>query len=178
MASKALNQLMNETSWPLLDYLIVDMPPGTGDIQLTMCQQLPLTAAVVVTTPQDVALSDAAKGIAMFEKLEIPVLGLIENMSYFECGHCHKKTAIFSEKGALKLSERYALPILAQIPLDPIIGEYSDKGKSVLIEQAQHPIALLYKQAAIDLSSQLCEVSTVSKIATNMASTIQVTQLD
>ncbi|MDT0594556.1 iron-sulfur cluster carrier protein ApbC [Glaciecola petra] len=178
MASKALSQLLKETAWPMLDYLIVDMPPGTGDIQLTMCQQLPLTAAVVVTTPQDIALSDAAKGIAMFEKLAVPVLGIIENMSYFECGNCHHKTAIFSEKGALGLSEKYALPLLAQVPLNPIIREYADSGKSLLHEQVQHDISVIYRQCAIDLSRQLCESVKLSAMASKLAGSIQVTQLD
>jgi len=178
MASKALQQLTKETRWPMLDYLIVDMPPGTGDIQLTMCQQLPLTAAVVVTTPQDIALSDAAKGIAMFDQLKVPVLGIIENMSYFECGHCHQKTAIFSEKGARKLSEKYHLPLLAQVPLDPIIREFADSGRSLLDEQAEHAISIIYRQAAIDLTRQLCERVPVSSAAANLASNIAVTRLD
>jgi len=178
MASKALNQLLSETKWPMLDYLIVDMPPGTGDIQLTMCQQLPLTAAVVVTTPQDIALSDAAKGIAMFDQLNIPVLGIIENMSYFECAHCHQKTAIFSEQGAGKLSEKYALPLLAEVPLDPIIREYADAGRSIIDEQCEHSVSLIYKQAAIDVTRYLCESVEVLPVAANMASSIEVTKLD
>jgi ATP-binding protein involved in chromosome partitioning len=178
MASKALNQLLTETTWPMLDYLIVDMPPGTGDIQLTMCQQLPLTAAVVVTTPQDIALSDAAKGIAMFDKLGIPVLGLIENMSYFECGYCHKKTAIFSENGAEKLSEKYALPMLAKVPLDPIIREFSDAGRSLIDEQGEHTISVIYKQAALDVTRYLSEDLEVLPVAANMASSIEITKLD
>jgi ATP-binding protein involved in chromosome partitioning len=178
MASKALNQLLTETKWPMLDYLIVDMPPGTGDIQLTMCQQLPLTAAVVVTTPQDIALSDAAKGIAMFDKLGIPVLGLIENMSYFECGYCHQKTAIFSENGAQKLSDKYALPMLAKVPLDPIIREFADAGRSLIDEQGEHAISIIYKQAAIDITRYLCEETQVLPVAANMASSIEITKLD
>jgi ATP-binding protein involved in chromosome partitioning len=178
MASKALNQLLTQTQWPMLDYLIVDMPPGTGDIQLTMCQLLPLTAAVVVTTPQDIALSDAGKGIAMFDKLGIPVLGIIENMSYFECGHCHQKTAIFSENGAQKLSEKYALPILAKVPLDPTIGQFADAGRSLIDEQGDHSLSIIYKQAAIDVTRFLCEELEVLPIAANMASNIEITKLD
>lgn len=178
MASKALNQLLNETKWPMLDYLIVDMPPGTGDIQLTMCQQLPLTAAVVVTTPQDIALSDADKGINMFEKLNIPVLGIIENMSYFQCGHCHQKTAIFSQDGAKKLSKKYALPMLGHIPLDPIIREFADAGRSLIDEQGNHPVALIYKQAAMDMTRYMVTELEVMPIAANMASNIEITKLD
>ena len=178
MASKALSQLLNETKWPQLDYLIVDMPPGTGDIQLTMCQQLPLTAAVVVTTPQDIALNDAAKGIAMFEKLNVPVLGLIENMSYFECGHCHQKTTIFGENGAQKLSEKYALPILAKVPLNPIIREYADAGRSIIDENSESSVAVIYKQAAIDMSRYLCEEVDVLSVAANMVDAIKITQIE
>ena len=178
MASKALAQLLSETKWPLLDYLIVDMPPGTGDIQLTMCQQLPLTAAVVITTPQDIALSDAGKGIAMFDQLNIPVLGIIENMSYFECTHCHQRTAIFSQDGADKLSEKYALPMLAKVPLDPIIREYADAGRSLIDEQTEHSISMIYKQAAMDMSRYLCEEVSVLPAAENMAANIEITRLD
>ncbi len=178
MASKALNQLLTETQWPLLDYLIVDMPPGTGDIQLTMCQQLPLTAAVVVTTPQDIALSDAGKGIAMFDKLEIPVLGLIENMSYFECEKCHHRSDVFSSKGAQKLSQKYSLDILAEVPLNTKIREYADSGKSLLDEHPLDHISVIYKQAAMDLSKNLCEQTQVMQAAANMASSIEITRLD
>lgn len=178
MASKALNQLLTETQWPLLDYLIVDMPPGTGDIQLTMCQQLPLTAAVVVTTPQDIALSDAGKGIAMFDKLDIPVLGLIENMSYFECEKCHNRSEVFSSKGAQKLSQKYSLDILAEVPLNPIIREYADSGRSLLDEHPLDQISVIYKQAAMDLSKNLCELTQVMQAATNIANSIEITRLD
>ncbi len=178
MASKALNQLLNETQWPILDYLIVDMPPGTGDIQLTMCQQLPLTAAVVVTTPQDIALSDAGKGIAMFDKLDIPVLGMLENMSYFECENCHHRTNIFATKGAQKLSKKYAIPILAEVPLNAIIREYADAGKSLIDELPDHDISILYKQAAMDLTINLCEQTKVMPAAANIAGSIEVTRLD
>lgn len=175
MASKALTQLTMETRWPLLDYLIVDMPPGTGDIQLTMAQQLPLTAAVVVTTPQDIALSDAEKGIAMFNKLDVPVLGLVENMSYFECPKCHHQTAIFASNGAHRLSDKYALPMLAQVPLDACIREYADSGKSIFTEAPDHPVAAIYLQAAYLLSKQMGEQLVVSPLAKSLG--IEVTQL-
>lgn len=178
MASKAITQLLKETRWPMLDYLIVDMPPGTGDIQLTVCQNLPLTAAVVVTTPQDIALNDAAKGLAMFDKLNVPVMGLIENMSYFECGNCHHKTAIFAEEGAQKLADKYQLPVLAQLPLDPIIREFADAGKSLLDEQAEHKISKLYTEAALQLSKELAQNLDVLPVAANMANHINVTKLE
>ncbi|WP_371193394.1 iron-sulfur cluster carrier protein ApbC [Glaciecola sp. SC05] len=176
MASKALTQLTMETKWPLLDYLIVDMPPGTGDIQLTMAQMLPLTAAVVVTTPQDIALSDAEKGIAMFNKLAVPVLGLVENMSYFECPACHHQTAIFASKGAHRLSDKYSLPILAEVPLDTCIREYADSGKSIFTEAPEHGIASIYLHAAYLLSKQMAQQLKVSPLV--QASSIEVTQLN
>jgi len=165
MASKALTQLTMETRWPMLDYLIVDMPPGTGDIQLTMAQMLPLTAAIVVTTPQDIALSDAEKGIAMFNKLNVPVLGLIENMSYFECPECHHQTAIFDTKGGHRLSEKYALPMLAEVPLNTKIREYADRGKSIFEQAEDKQIASIqniYLRAAHLLSKQMCSQLTLS----------------
>jgi ATP-binding protein involved in chromosome partitioning len=123
-------------------------------------------------------LSDAAKGIAMFEKLNIPILGIVENMSYFECGQCHHKTAIFSEKGAKKLSEKYALPLLAQVPLDPIIREYADDGKSLIDEQAEHDISITYKQAAIDMTRFLYTEVDVLPVASNLSDAIEITRLD
>ncbi len=176
MASKALTQLTMETKWPLLDYLIVDMPPGTGDIQLTMCQQLPLTAAVVVTTPQDIALSDAEKGIAMFNKLEVPVLGLVENMSYFECPACHHQSNIFASHGAHRLSEKYGMPMLAEVPLDPCIREYADSGLSIFEEAPEHNVSNIYLRAAHLMSKQMTEQLKVSPLAS--ASNIEVTQLN
>ncbi|KXS35769.1 MAG: chromosome partitioning ATPase [Idiomarina sp. T82-3] len=126
MASRALQQLFNDTDWGLLDYLIVDMPPGTGDIQLTMAQQLPVTGAVVVTTPQNVALKDAEKGVGMFERLEIPLIGVLENMSYFECGHCGTQSHLFGQGGGLKLAHRHAVAELGQWPLTPEFGAQLD----------------------------------------------------
>lgn len=155
MASRALQQLINETLWPVLDYLIVDMPPGTGDIQLTMAQQVPLTAAVVVSTPQDIALADAQKGISMFEKVSIPVLGLIENMSYFECHHCGTRTDIFSHGGAQSLAERYQVPMLGAFPLDLSIREHADAGTPLLIEQPDSELSQAYRDCARRLSLQL-----------------------
>ncbi|WP_261815619.1 iron-sulfur cluster carrier protein ApbC [Vibrio gallicus] len=147
MASKALVQLLQETQWHDLDYLIIDMPPGTGDIQLTLAQQIPLTAAIVVTTPQDIALADASKGIAMFEKVEVPVLGIIENMSYHECSHCGSKEHIFGTGGAEKLAKQKGMALLGQIPLHVNVQQDVDKGfPSVLnpnsSDQAKHYLDL------------------------------------
>ena len=117
MAAGALQQLITQTNWHDLDYLIVDMPPGTGDIQLTLSQQVPLTGAVVVTTPQDIALIDAKKGLRMFQKVNVPILGIIENMSVFICPHCGEVEHIFGEGGAKRMSEQYGVPLLGELPL-------------------------------------------------------------
>ena len=143
MASQALLQLLNETLWPELDYLIVDMPPGTGDIQLTMAQKLPVSGAVVVTTPQDVALSDAEKAVAMFRQVNIPLLGLIENMSFYQCAHCGAEDDIFGTDGGVLLAERYQVPVLGQLPLKKQIREQADAGVPVVLKQ--QPVAENYR---------------------------------
>jgi ATP-binding protein involved in chromosome partitioning len=155
MASKALLQLLNETHWPVLDYLIVDMPPGTGDIQLTLADQLPVSGALIVTTPQDLALADASKGIAMFNKVKVPVLGLIENMSYHLCSQCGHHEAIFAEHGADKLAAQYHLPVLAQLPLNIVIREQADRGVPLQVAQPQHALSAMYRQLARQVSRQL-----------------------
>lgn len=131
MASKALLQLLQETNWPELDYLLIDMPPGTGDIQLTMSQQMPVTATVVVTTSQSLALRDAHKGISMFHHVEVPVLGIIENMSYHVCPSCGDKHYLFGQKGAQMLSEATHLPILASLPFDHLMNECNETGQNL-----------------------------------------------
>ena len=143
MASQALLQLLNETLWPELDYLIVDMPPGTGDIQLTMAQKLPVTGAVVVTTPQDVALADAQKAISMFRQVNIPLLGLVENMSFYQCSHCGAADDIFGSDGGVELAARYQVPVLGQLPLQKQIREHADAGVPVVLKQ--QPVAQIYR---------------------------------
>ena len=143
MASQALLQLLNETLWPELDYLIVDMPPGTGDIQLTMAQKLPVTGAIVVTTPQDVALSDAEKAISMFRQVNIPLLGLIENMAFYQCSHCGAHDDIFGTAGGVELAGRYQVPVLGQLPLQKQIREQADVGVPVVLKQ--QPVAQIYR---------------------------------
>ncbi|GGW95302.1 iron-sulfur cluster carrier protein ApbC [Alteromonas halophila] len=155
MASRAVKQILDETLWPVLDYLIVDMPPGTGDIQLTMAQQVPLTGAVVVSTPQDLALADARKGISMFEKVNVPVLGLIENMSYFQCNACGEKSYIFSHGGGESLAERHGLPLLGAFPLDMKIREHADAGSPLLIAEPEDALSETYRSAARALSLNL-----------------------
>ncbi|GAA0858058.1 iron-sulfur cluster carrier protein ApbC [Aliiglaciecola litoralis] len=155
MASKALQQIVNETLWPELDYLIIDMPPGTGDIQLTLAQMVPLTAAVIVTTPQDIALADATKGIAMFNKVDIPVLGLIENMSYYLCRKCGHKDHVFASGGGEKLAQQHHMNLLGQLPLDIMIREHADGGEPLIISQPQSELSNLYLQIAMQVSKSL-----------------------
>lgn len=155
MASKALTQILNETLWPVLDYLIVDMPPGTGDIQLTMAQQVPLSAAVVVTTPQDLAVADAKKGIAMFGKVDVPVVGLIENMSYYQCSACGHKDYLFAQDGGKTLADRYGLPLMAALPLDVQIREHADLGKPIVADKPDSSLSVIYREAARAMSMQM-----------------------
>ena len=131
MVVSALNQLLREVAWGELDALIVDMPPGTGDVQLTMAQNVPLAGAVIVSTPQDLALIDARRGIAMFNKVEVPILGIVENMSYFVCPHCGGRTDVFSHGGARKEAEKLGVPFLGEAPLDLAIRANSDDGRPV-----------------------------------------------
>lgn len=133
-ATGALMQLYNQTNWPNLDYLVIDMPPGTGDIQLTLAQRIPVTGAVIVTTPQHIALLDAQKGIEMFAKTHIPVLGIVENMALHTCSNCGHSEAIFGEGGGESIAEQYGVPLLGQLPLAKGIREQADKGEpSVLV---------------------------------------------
>ncbi|WP_425427718.1 iron-sulfur cluster carrier protein ApbC [Bowmanella denitrificans] len=155
MASKALQQLLNETLWPQLDYLLIDMPPGTGDIQLTLAQQIPVCGALVVTTPQNIALADAQKAIAMFNKVNVPVLGVLENMSYHQCEQCGHKEFLFAQGGGEQISQQNAVPLLGHIPLDIHIREYTDAGKALIVEKPDSPISQAYAQAARALAMQL-----------------------
>ena len=132
MVMSALTQMMADVAWAPLDVLVVDMPPGTGDAQLTMAQRVPLKGAVIVSTPQDLALIDARKGIAMFQKTQVPVLGIVENMSTFICPHCGKESHIFGHGGARDTAKRLAVPFLGEIPLVPAIRETSDSGKPIV----------------------------------------------
>lgn len=151
MATKALKQLIYETKWPLLDYLIVDLPPGTGDIHLTLSQQVPLSAAVIVTTPQTIATADAKKGIAMFEKLAIPVLGIVENMSYFEC-KCGEKSYPFSQGGSVLLAEQHSTEVLGELPLSNDIREHADNGKPVVNALPDSNVTSIYQSIARKVS--------------------------
>ncbi|KLV09337.1 sodium:proton antiporter [Photobacterium aquae] len=155
MASKALSQIITETWWPDLDYLVIDMPPGTGDIQLTLAQQIPVTGAVVVTTPQDLALADAIKGVNMFNKVDVPVLGVVENMSYHICSNCGHHEAIFGTGGAEKMAHEYAVPLLAQLPLHIQIREDIDKGQPTVASAPESDHGQAYIELAGSVASRL-----------------------
>ncbi|AEX22631.1 iron-sulfur cluster carrier protein ApbC [Vibrio sp. EJY3] len=148
MASKALSQLLTETDWPELDYLVIDMPPGTGDIQLTLSQQIPVTGTVLVTTPQDLALADARKGAAMFNKVNVPVVGVVENMSYHICSQCGATEHIFGMGGAEKMCQEFGLALLGQIPLHIAMREDIDAGVPTVARRPDSEHAGYYKQLA------------------------------
>jgi len=146
---------LQQTEWQDLDYLIVDLPPGTGDIQLTLTQKLPLTAALMVTTPQEIAVIDARRAMALFHKLHIPVLGIIENMSGHVCSHCHHREALFGEGGGQSMAEEYKIPLLGQLPLDRSIQELLDAGKPPLAVDPESANSLLYRELARRVTSTL-----------------------
>jgi ATP-binding protein involved in chromosome partitioning len=148
MATQALEQLLRQTNWRELDYLIVDMPPGTGDIQLTLSQRVPMTGAVVVTTPQDIALLDAKKGIKMFEKVGVPILGIVENMAVHICSNCGHVEHIFGEGGGQRMAAEYGMDYLGALPLDIRIRQEADSGKPTVVADPEGEIAGLYKSVA------------------------------
>lgn len=155
MVSQALTQMLGEVAWGELDALVVDMPPGTGDAQLTMAQQVPLAGAVIVSTPQDLALIDARRGVAMYQKVEAPILGVIENMSYFLCPHCGGRTDIFSHGGARHDAEALGVPFLGEVPLDLTIRQTSDAGTPVVGSDPQGPHAAIYINLAAKVKTLL-----------------------
>jgi len=148
MATQALDQLLRQTKWRDLDYLVVDLPPGTGDIQLTLAQKVPVTGAVIVTTPQDIALIDARKGYKMFEKVGVPVVGIVENMSVHICSNCGQVERIFGEGGAAKMGADYHLPVLGALPLDLSIREQADSGHPTVVSDPDGKVAAIYKEIA------------------------------
>ena len=159
MATSALNQLLGQTDWRDLDYLLVDMPPGTGDIQLTLSQQVPVSGAVIVTTPQDIALLDAMKGLMMFRKVSIPVLGIVENMSVHVCSNCGHREPIFGEGGGVRLAERYEVPLLGALPLDVRIRVETDDGRPTVATDPDAPVAAAYLETARRMAAALADVS-------------------
>jgi len=148
MVTQALEQLLNNTKWSDLDYLVVDLPPGTGDIQLTLAQRVPVTGAVIVTTPQDIALIDARKGLKMFQKVNIPILGIVENMSLHICSKCGHEERIFGEGGGDRMGKDYDIEMLGSLPLDMAIRQQVDSGKPTVVADPDGRVSAIYKQIA------------------------------
>ena len=157
MVTQALEQLLRQTNWSDLDYLIIDLPPGTGDIQLTLCQKVPLTGALIVTTPQDIALLDARKGLKMFEKVGVPILGIVENMAMHQCSKCGHIEHIFGQGGGERMAKEYDVDYLGGLPLDIRIREQADSGKPTVVADPDGPIAQIYRQIARRVAVKIAE---------------------
>jgi ATP-binding protein involved in chromosome partitioning len=157
MVTQALEQLLKDTRWRDLDYLVVDLPPGTGDIQLTLAQKVPVTGAVIVTTPQDIALIDARKGLKMFEKVGIPILGVVENMSVHICPKCGHESHIFGAGGAERMCKDYGTELLGQLPLDESIRQQADSGKPTVVADPQGKAAEIYRRIARRCAVKIAE---------------------
>ncbi|MFN9212766.1 MAG: iron-sulfur cluster carrier protein ApbC [Betaproteobacteria bacterium] len=157
MVTQALQQLLGQTNWQEGDYLVVDMPPGTGDTQLTLAQQVPVTGALIVTTPQDIALIDARKGLKMFEKVNVPILGIVENMAVHVCSNCGHAEHIFGEGGAAKMSADYGVEVLGSLPLDIRIREQTDSGRPTVVAEPDGAIANAYKAIARKVAIKIAE---------------------
>ncbi|MNJ47196.1 Septum site-determining protein MinD [compost metagenome] len=155
MVSGALLQLVTQTAWDNLDYLVIDMPPGTGDIQLTLAQKVPVAGSVIVTTPQDLALIDAKKGVEMFRKVNIPVLGVVENMAVHICSNCGHAEHLFGEGGGEKLASQYGVELLASLPLSMLIREQADSGKPTAIAEPESQIAMVYQELARQVGARI-----------------------
>ena len=157
MVTQALEQLLKDTRWRDLDFLVVDLPPGTGDIQLTLAQKVPVTGAVIVTTPQDIALIDARKGLKMFEKVGIPILGVVENMSFHRCAKCGHESHIFGEGGAARMANDYKTELLGQLPLDESIREQADSGMPTVVSAPDSEAAEIYRRIARRCAVKIAE---------------------
>ena len=157
MATQALEQLLRQTNWKDLDYLIVDMPPGTGDIQLTLSQRVPMTGAIIVTTPQDIALLDAKKGIKMFEKVGVPILGIVENMAVHVCSNCGHVEHIFGADGGKKMAAEYGMDYLGALPLNMSIRLQADSGKPTVVADPDGEVAQIYKKVARDVAVKIAQ---------------------
>jgi ATP-binding protein involved in chromosome partitioning len=155
MATNTLQQLLRDTNWVEIDYLIIDLPPGTGDIQLTLAQQIPVSGAVIVTTPQDIALIDAQRGLSMFEKVNVPVLGIIENMSVHVCSECGHIDPIFGEGGGIAISRKNKVDLLGSLPLDSVIRQNSDSGKPSVVADPNGKVSEIYKEIGRKVTAKL-----------------------
>ncbi len=159
MVTQALEQLLTETKWRDLDYLVVDLPPGTGDIQLTLAQKVPVTGAIIVTTPQDIALIDARKGLKMFEKVGIPILGIVENMAIHICSNCGHAEHIFGSGGGERMAKDYDVELLGSLPLDIRIREQADSGKPTVVTDPEGPVAAIYRDIARKVAARIARQS-------------------
>jgi ATP-binding protein involved in chromosome partitioning len=159
MIHSFIQQMLRDVAWGALDYLLFDMPPGTGDAQLSLSQVIPLSGVVMVTTPQDVALLDVRKAIGMFQRLNVPILGVVENMSYFVCPHCGERTEIFGNTGGRRLADEYAVPLLAQIPLDPETRAGGDEGIPIVVRRPTSPQAAAFRALAQAVAARLEELA-------------------
>ena len=157
MVTQALEQLLRDTNWRDLDYLVIDMPPGTGDIHLTLAQKIPVTGAVIVTTPQDIALLDARKGLKMFEKVGVPILGIVENMAMHVCSNCGHVEHIFGQGGGERMSKEYDVEYLGGLPLDIKIREQADSGTPTVVADPDGPVAAIYRQIARRVAVKIAE---------------------
>lgn len=155
MVHQYLQAFFRDVLWGELDYLLIDLPPGTGDVQLSLSQMVPLAGAVTVTTPQEVALYDVRKGMAMFQKVNVPLLGIIENMSYFVCGHCGERTEIFSHGGGERAAAKVGVPFLGRIPIDPAIRDGGDTGHPIVVADPDSPQAVAFRDIAKKLMDEL-----------------------
>jgi ATP-binding protein involved in chromosome partitioning len=164
MIHSFIQQMLRDVMWGALDFLVFDMPPGTGDAQLSLSQVIPLSGVVMVTTPQDVALLDVRKAIGMFQRLNVPILGIVENMSYFECGHCHERTAIFGETGGQRLADEYEVPLLARIPLEPATRIAGDEGTPITIRSPKSGQAKAFGELARAVVRRLDEVGPLTPL--------------
>jgi ATP-binding protein involved in chromosome partitioning len=164
MATQALQQMLSETKWGGLDYLIVDLPPGTGDIQLTLAQRIPVAGALCVTTPQEVAVDDVRRAVAMFSKVKVPVLGVVENMSTHVCSSCGHEEAIFGQGGGQRIAAEAGLPLLGQLPLQPVIGRSTDEGCPVVVAEPDSPAALRFREIARSVAGRLSLQSREAKV--------------
>jgi ATP-binding protein involved in chromosome partitioning len=164
MIGTAVRQLLHDIDWGELDYLLIDLPPGTSDASMSMCQEAPISGVVIVSTPQDVALEDAAKAVSMFDKLNVPIFGVVENMSYFVCPHCGERTDIFGHGGARQAAEDLGLEFLGELPIDPATRRGGDEGVPIVVSAGEGPQA----QAFVDLAKQVAARCSVLEFATGV----------
>src|SRR5437870_3406436 len=166
MIHSFIQQMLKDVMWGALDYLVFDMPPGTGDAQLSLSQVIPLSGVVMVTTPQEVALLDVRKAVAMFQRLNVPIIGVVENMSVFACPHCGERTAIFGEAGGQRIADEYGVPLLARIPLDPETRAGGDSGMPITLRRPASPQAAAFRDLAAAVSRRLDELAPLKSLPT------------